>query len=265
MSDALATSAPPPAVVAVYPVGDDTATRTRAAQLSQQLGLPLAETPSAGYGLLLGVTAERLELRTAARGGPSAVYVDFVGGRLGYRCRRNRSGLLFDAVGLKTGTRTVIDATAGLGRDAFLLAYYGCQVTAIERSAILAALLQDGLDRAARVPELSEVLRDRLRLVQGDARAVLGSLSAESSPDVIYLDPMFPPKKKSALVKKEMRILRQVVGDDVDAAELLDVARGVARRHVVVKRMRHAPPLAPNPTRDYGDKTTRYDVYRALQ
>lgn len=254
-----------PAAVAVFAEGDDEAVRTRAAQLAQQLGLPVVSVPDRAYELLLGVGAERLELRTTTRGGPGAVWVDFVGGRLGYRRRRNRSGVLFQAVGLKTGTRTVIDATAGLGRDAFLLAHYGCQVTAIERSAILVALLQDGMDRAAQVPELHDVLCDRLRLVLGDARAVLKSLPAESRPDVVYLDPMFPPKKKSALVKKEMRILRQVVGDDEDAAELLDIARSVARRHVLVKRMRLAPPLAPNPTRDYRDKTTRYDVYHTFR
>jgi 16S rRNA (guanine1516-N2)-methyltransferase len=168
----------------------------------------------------------------------------------------------------------VLDATAGLGRDAFRLAYHGCRVTAIERSPVLFALLQDGLERAARVPEIQEHLGDRLRLLHADARgflqqlakecgtAALGGVSSpEDVPDVVYLDPMFPPQKKSALAKVEMRILRQLVGGDPDAGELFELARAVARQRVVVKRHRRAAPLAPNPTHSHSDQTTRYDVY----
>jgi 16S rRNA (guanine1516-N2)-methyltransferase len=72
---------------------------------------------------------------------------------------------------------------------------------------------------------------------------------------------MFASRKKSALVKVEMRILRQLVGDDPDAGELFELARAVARQRVVVKRHRHAEPLAPNPTHSHSDRTTRYDVY----
>ena len=286
--------------------GSREAIQRQAAQLAAQLGLPLVHAADPGYDLLLTVTAERLELRCPQRGGPGPLYVDFVGGPLGYARRVNRFGLLFQAVGFRSGRPTVLDATAGLGRDAFRLAYHGCRVTALERSPILFALLQDGLERAARVPELQEHLGDRLRLLPGDARGFLQQLSsfsgaglragvpfggaglrarvgagqdarptleteilpgflqqlaAEDVPDVVYLDPMFPPPKKSALVKVEMRILRQLVGDDPDAGELFELARAVARRRVVVKRHRHAEPLAPHPTHSHSDKTTRYDVY----
>jgi 16S rRNA (guanine1516-N2)-methyltransferase len=256
------------AKVAVYIADPDDFTRRRAAQLAAQCALPLTEAPDPTYDILLTVTADRLELRFPHRGGPRPLYVDFVAGPLGYARRVARFGLLYQAIGFKSGRPTVLDATAGLGRDAFRLAYHGCQVTAMERSPILFALLQDGLDRANRVPELHEHLGDRLRLLQGDARDVLRQMCGTaapgcvaSAPDVIYLDPMFPPKKKSALVKKEMRILRQLVGDDPDARELFDVARAAARQRVVVKRLTHAEPLAPNPTHAHRDKTTRYDVY----
>ena len=256
--------------------GSGEALQRHAAQLAAQLGLPLVPAADPAYDLLLTVTAERLELRSTQRGGPSPLYVDFVGGPLGYARRLNRFGLLFQAVGFRTGRPTVLDATAGLGRDAFRLAYHGCQVTALERSPILFALLQDGLDRAARVPEIQEHLGDRLRLLLGDARSFLQQLAAQKTcaaaapgggssppdvPDVVYLDPMFPPPKKSALPKVEMRILRQLVGDDPDAGELFDLARPVARRRVVVKRHRLAEPLSPHPTHSHSDKTTRYDVY----
>ena len=258
--------------------------RRQAAQLAAQLGLPLVHAGDAAYDLLLTVTAERLELRFPQCGGPGPLYVDFVGGPLGYARRVNRCGLLFQAVGFRSGRPSVLDATAGLGRDAFRLAYHGCHVTAIERSPILFALLQDGLERAAYVPEIHDRLGDRLRLLHGDARSFLqqvncvtgvvaqasslgdrpslgGVSSPEDAPDVVYLDPMFPPKKKSALVKVEMRILRRLVGDDPDAGELFELARAVARRRVVVKRHRHAEPLSPHPTHSHSDKSTRYDVY----
>jgi len=282
-----------------------------AAQLAAQLGLPLVRAGDPAYDMLLTVTAERLELRfpqrgkpltqprvesikgwnakrrSRVKGGPGPLYVDFVGGPLGYARRVNPFGLLFKAVGFRGGRLTLLDATAGLGRDAFRLAYHGCHVTAIERSPILFALLQDGLERAARVPDIRERLGDRLHLVHADARdflqqkcstaapgcgvaqasslcgrPTLGCIpSPEDAPDVVYLDPMFPPKKKSALVKVEMRILRRLIGDDPDAGELFALARAVARQRVVVKRHRLADPLAPNPSHSHSDKTTRYDVY----
>jgi len=282
----------------------------RAAQLAAQLGLPLVPACAAAVDLLLTVTAERLELRCPQRGGPRPLYVDLVAGPLGYARRVNRFGLLFQAVGFRSGRPSVLDATAGLGRDAFWLAYHGCRVTALERSPILFALLQDGLERAGRVPEIREHLGDRLRLLHADARAFLqqlkdvaqvrarlwegeppggppsgppseppgeprlgrslalpqrsiaqGDLASQDVPDVVYLDPMYPPQKKSALVKVEMRILRQLVGDDPDAGELFELARAVARQRVVVKRHRHAEPLSPHPTHSHSDQTTRYDVY----
>lgn len=231
--------------------------RSRAAQPdppSPQVGDPLHDAQ-------LTATAERLELRFPQRGGPGPLYVDFVGGPLGYARRVNRFGLLFQAVGFRNGRPTVFDATAGLGRDAFWLAYHGCRVTAVERSPILFALLQDGLERAARVPEIRERLGDRLHLLHADARDLLQRLGPADMPDVVYLDPMFPLRKKSGLVKVEMRILRRLVGDDPDAGELFALARAVARQRVVVKRHRHAEPLAPNPSHSLSDKTTRYDVY----
>jgi 16S rRNA (guanine1516-N2)-methyltransferase len=153
----------------------------------------------------------------------------------------------------------VIDATAGLGRDSFLLACLGCRVTAIERSPVLAVMLRDGLERAkaARIGPLSRII-DRIELIAGDAREWLGKLPP---PDVVYLDPMYPDQKKSALSKKEMRICRRLVGDDEDAAQTLAAARAAALRRTVVKRHRDAPPLAPNPAVQFKGRAVRYDVY----
>ncbi len=187
--------------------------------------------------------------------------VDFVGGRHIHARGGNRFGLLFKAVGLPKGPPTVLDATAGLGRAAFHLAGRGCRVTAIERSPVLFELLQDGLERAESLPAIQKRLGDRLRILHGDSRDYLRRLAGQNAPDVVYLDPMFPITRKSALVKVEMRILRRLVGDDVDSVELLEAARAAARKRVVVKRNRQDAPLVPNPNHTHSDGITRYDVY----
>lgn len=203
----------------------------------------------------------RLELHFPRRGGPSPLFVDFVDGPIGYARRRNRFGLLYQAVGFPRLRPSVIDATAGLGADAFRLAYHGCSVIAVERSPLLFALLQDGLNRAMRDAEIRTKLGVRLNFVLADARSFLQNLQAETDPDVIYLDPMYPLKKNSALAKIEMRILRRIVGDDSDAAELFELALKVARQRVVVKRHRDATPLGGKPSHSLCDTSTRYDVY----
>jgi 16S rRNA (guanine1516-N2)-methyltransferase len=150
---------------------------------------------------------------------------------------------------------TVIDATAGLGRDAALMTLAGCHVTALERSPIIAALLQDGLDRAG-------AALAGLRVVRQDALHFIAEIPDADRPDVIYLDPMFPHRTKSALVSKEMRLCRLVTGDDPDAAQLLDLARSKARSRIVVKRPLRAPTLdGSKPAFDYRGKAVRFDVY----
>ncbi len=186
---------------------------------------------------------------------------------MGYRRRsaRDRRQPLALAVGLRHGTPTVVDATAGLGRDAFLLAALGCSVIAVERSPVLGALIRDGLERAANSGDASlATVVERIKLVIQDAREVLAGMSEAAAPDVVYIDPMYPPTRKSALAKKEMRALRRIVGDDPDAGELLEIARRVARKRVVVKRRRRGPPLAPEPAIQYRGKQVRYDVYLPL-
>ena len=145
------------------------------------------------------------------------------------------------AVGLKKYglPLTVIDATAGLGQDAFVLASLGCEVTLIERNPEISKLLQSAIDTAKQNPELQEIA-DRMTLLQGNAIELLKDLSA----DVVYLDPMFPERSKSALVKQDIRDLKDIVGDDEDATNLLKPARKSATKRVVVKRPKQAPPLA---------------------
>lgn len=159
--------------------------------------------------------------------------------------------------------RSVVDATAGLLGDAFLLAVAGFEVTAIERSALVYLLAKDGLERAERDPRLSELLGGRLKVVHADAREWLTArVGTAEAPDAVVIDPMFPPKKRrSALPRKEMVALREVVGADLDAADLLAAARACARSRVVLKRGDDAPELA-KPDWSIEGTTVRFDVWR---
>jgi 16S rRNA (guanine1516-N2)-methyltransferase len=213
--------------------------------------------------LLLVVTVNGLELHETGRNAAGGVRMDFE--KTGARTRRfatvSRRQPIALAVGLKNRIPTIVDTTAGLGCDAMLLAGLGCTVTAMERSVILGAMLRDALKRAAEVPAKGAIRKCRVTVVVGDAIDLLARMSNQEAPDVVYLDPMYPPRGGSALPKKEMRIVRRLVGNDADAGALLEVARCVARKRVVVKRTPRAPPLAPTPTMSYRGKLARYDVY----
>ncbi|MHB8535908.1 MAG: class I SAM-dependent methyltransferase [Sulfuricaulis sp.] len=251
--------APPeftPATIGIMAVS--AASETRAQQLAAELGLPLSDPSGSGeFTLLLVCAHERLELHDARDPRTGPVCVDY--SRLDRRpdsANLSRRQPLARALGKKT--RTVVDTTAGYCQDALLLALMGFHVCAIERSPVVVALVQDGLRRFSSQSGMD--MTNRLRLMPGDARTLL--LSIAPRPDAIYLDPMFPPKrKKSAAVKKEMRLLRALVGDDPDAAELLDISRRVALQRVVVKRPDDALPLTPDPSMSISGKLVRYDVY----
>lgn len=154
---------------------------------------------------------------------------------------------------------TIVDATAGLGQDSMLLAAYGYQVTAFERSPLIAALLEAGITRIQADPTIENNIRNNIRFVSGDAIRLLPGL--DSRPDAIYLDPMYPEKKKTALPKKELQVLRKIVGPDNDAEELLKVALACALNRVIVKRPHYAPPLKESPSMSYQGKLVRFDVY----
>lgn len=192
----------------------------------------------------------------------SALRIDFVGGTMGHRLRfgGGRGQAIARAVGLVRGaTPAIVDATAGLGRDAFVLASLGARVTLIERSAAVHAALADALDRALAASEDVAVIARRMTLLHGDARDLLPGLAAE----VVMVDPMHPPRGNSALVKQEMRLLRDLVGTDPDSAELLSAALASARNRVVLKWPLRAPPMPGMraPSHQIIGKTVRYDVF----
>ena len=235
----------------------------KAHALAAQLGLPLYNPAENTPALLLTLTPDRLELRQTGKGAEGPLFVDFIGGAVDYRRRQttSRKEAIARAVGLKGGSRPVVlDLTAGLGRDSFILASLGCTVQMVERSPAVAALLADAIKRAKKEPALAGIMT-RLSLMAGDSLEILRTWQGER-PEVICIDPMYPHRSKSALVKKEMRLIRLLVGDDQDSDQLLAAALAIATRRVVVKRPRLAPALAgPEPNFTIGGKNSRFDVY----
>ncbi len=235
--------------------------------IAQRWGLE--HSPDSEFALVL--TAERLELRKLDEPKLGAIYVDLIGGAVGHRRKfgGGKGQAIAKAAGLNKGaTPTVLDGTAGLGRDAFVLASLGCKVQMVERHPVVAALLDDGLQRAKQDPEIGSWVGERMSLIHASSHTALDDLAQDESftkPDVVYLDPMYPHpenKKKSALVKKEMRVFQSLVGADLDADNLLQPALALATKRVVVKRPDYAHWLAEQkPTMAIETKKNRFDVY----
>lgn len=153
---------------------------------------------------------------------------------------------------------TAVDCTAGLGEDSLLLAAAGFTVTLFERDETIAALLADALERAAAEPRLADAVL-RMSLVVGDSIAGLAALSAP--PDVVYLDPMFPARTKSAAVKKKFQLLHHLEQPCEEEADLVEAALAAHPRKVVIKRPAKGALLAGmKPSYSVCGKAVRYDV-----
>lgn len=241
-------------------VSDGPEQQMRAATLAAELDRPLlALEPAARdladseLDLVLAVTAGGLELRipgthtTPIRADPA---------RLG-ALRKGRDDLVRAVVPSGERPWRVVDATAGVGVDGFHLAAAGAHVTMVERSDVLFVLLRDAWNRGLADPTLHAAAQ-RVQVLHGDALDWIPRLPA---PDVVYLDPMYPDRGKSAAKSKEMRLLRELVGGDADAVDLFSVAQSRAQRRVVVKRPAKAPPLGGPPSGAIGGRSVRFDLY----
>ena len=189
----------------------------------------------------------------------------FIEGPILHRLKygKGRGQNLAKAVGMKSNkNRTIIDATAGLGYDAFILASLGANVTLIERSKIMYNLLQEGISEAKSFGgEISGII-SRMNLIFGDSKFILPDLL----PEVILIDTMYKDRKKTALVKNDMRLVRDIVGPDSDYIQLIDVALNQASNRVVIKQPRYADQIdniKPYSHQILG-KTIRYDVYMTI-
>jgi len=256
-----------------HPVQFSTADLERTAALAQQLQLPflaepvclklksLAPSDQRSFDLLLYYIDQTLYLH-AMNGAQQSICVDFSAASFLWRQKQALSAeSVVKAVGGKKALHlSVVDATAGLGQDSFILALFGFNVHLIEGSPVIHALLANGLLRAkaSGQPALLAAV-NRIRLSLGDSRVLLPKLEAA---DVIYLDPMFPERRKSAKVKKNMQVLQQLLGHEDEPAGLLEASLLKATHRVVVKRPRHATWLdACKPSLEISGKSSRFDIY----
>ncbi len=240
--------------------------RQKAEDLAELLQVKIVSVSEChNYNPLLLYTEKGLQIQLkhdSSTQDTATLSVNFLSEAISYR-RQHGGGIkqaLARAVGIKPGFRpTVIDATAGLGRDSFLLASLGSRVTMIERSPLLAALLGDGIARAIHARSLPFPVKEMLSLLQGNAATLMQNIPTAHT---IYLDPMYPHSRKSALNKLEMRLIRTLVGDDTDAEDLFSVALNHALNRVVVKRPKTAPLLSSfPPSHVIKMKNSRFDVY----
>ena len=230
--------------------------------LAERLGLPLlamVDAKTGSYDFFLCYRdgcLKMLDRQTLKKGGLLVEIDPRPGEQHSYPAPKKDQ--LAQAIGKKT--HSVIDATSGWAQDALALFRMGYQVTCIERSPVMAALIQDGFKRLAEKEWLQR--RDLVppTLLVGNAIELLAELP--ETPDCIYLDPMFPPKrKKSAMTRKSMAILRDILGDDTDRQSLFEAAFAATGRRVVVKSPDYAEPLGGKPTESLQSKLLRYDVY----
>jgi len=211
----------------------------------------------------------------------TAISIDFIKGPLAHRQQYGggRGQAIAKAVGLKSGvTPSILDATAGLAGDAFVLATLGCPITLIERSPVIFTLIENAVERASLNERFQTILQQGFHLINGDANDYIisalktkktdedekehSNITAVMPPDVIYIDPMYPERKKSALVKKDMQILQRLHGKDDNTSELLENALLFAKKRVVVKRPVNAETLSKKiPNASIKSKKTRYDIY----
>ncbi|MBE0469720.1 MAG: class I SAM-dependent methyltransferase [Methyloprofundus sp.] len=169
-----------------------------------------------------------------------------------------KDGALAQAIGRKT--KTVVDATTGWAQDSLHIFRMGYELRCIERSPIMLALLSDAYQRLEQLDWVQRLALSAPELIAGNAIQVLAELT--EAPECIYIDPMFPAKrKKSALPKKSMLVLRDLLGDDLDKEVLFSAAMQATAKKVVVKSPDYAEPLGGEPNQSFKGKLLRYDVY----
>lgn len=234
-----------------------------AERLATELGLNFSMNPSPNdYDYALILTPNFIGLQHLATPKAKPFYIDFLSDKLQYRSQQagTRKELIARAMGFKPiESPTIIDVTAGLGRDSFILASLGFKVTLIERSSIIYTLLADALARASKVAQTADIV-SRMHLVHANAIEWLPQLPSKAN--VIYMDPMFPERKKSASVKKEMVILQDLLGKDTDSEQLFELALSCSQQRVVVKRPRLAANITERaPNFSLTGKSSRFDIY----
>jgi 16S rRNA (guanine1516-N2)-methyltransferase len=221
------------------------------------LGIPFIKS-SKGIPTYLEFKDDKLSLITESmkKEGQKPIFFDFI--KIWNRLDpADKRGPLFKAIGPSLKKGPIWDLTCGMGGDSLLMLFFGAEVVGFERNITIGALLMDAYKRALGHPKLGPIIADRFTLLIQDARE-----ASMEPPLIIYFDPMYEGGKRKSLQKKEMRVFREVVGEDEDAKEVLKWALKYSQERVVVKRSLRAEPILPDPTFSHKGKSTRYDLYK---
>lgn len=219
------------------------------------------------------VESDRISLRGAEMDERALISISFTDGAANHRrlYGGGRSQQLSKALGLdQKKNLSIVDATAGLASDSFVMASLGAEVQMLERSPILSLMIDDALEMASFSED--EILTEIISKMSIKNIQSIDWLSqqVDQSCEVIYLDPMFPKRRKKAAVKKEMQILQRLLNEGaqveserlIEEGELLKIALDKVKFRVVVKRPRSAPVLiGPSPTYSLSGKSIRFDIY----
>jgi len=156
-------------------------------------------------------------------------------------------------------TPVIIDATAGFCEDSFLLAAAGAKIIAFEKDTVIAALLEDGLKRAKQIQEISDIA-DRIEIHVEDSIAAMESMDEKI--DIVYLDPMFPQRDKSGLIKKKFQLLQKLESPCKEQEALINAAFKTKASKIIVKRPLKGENLAGvKPSYSLKGRAIRYDCY----
>jgi len=244
----------------------DSICKSDACKFAQQQQLDCVALDKVDTELSLNFTPRYIELLDIQN--EIGIHVDFLSGSVAHRKQYGggKGQAIAKAIGLKTAKTlpSVLDATAGLAKDAYVIANLGCPIIMTEQSALVAKLVSDAIERANHDDDFNSIIKTGFSLRQQSCVDYLTTLKEKPDewPDVVYLDPMYPDRKKSALVKKNMQILQKLLGIDQQTEKLLEVALGYAKNRVVVKRPKGAEPISTRQADiTIESKKTRYDVY----
>lgn len=227
------------------------AQRDAAEAIARRVGAPVTDQPGRELTLLLDASGLSLVgYGLSYRGDFTEMLPRLTEGRLAHE-------MLVHLAKTKEEHPRAVDATAGMGEDSILLAAYGYEVTMYEQNPVIAALLRDALRRAKKHPVLSPIV-ERMRLVEGDSVELMPVQNV--SPDLVYLDPMFPARQKSGLINKKLQLIQKLERPCVEEKALLDAALATGARKIVIKRPLKGAVLAGRePDYSIKGKAIRYD------
>ncbi len=223
----------------------------KASALANKLFLPVSDIPGKGLNVVFdadGVSLEGYDLKY--RGDFTEMLHRLTGGRLQHE-------MLSHIARTKKENPTAIDATAGMGTDSIIFAACGYDVTMFEQNPVIAALLKDAMQRARKHPELSEIV-SRMTLIEGDSIELMPKIPF--SPDIIYLDPMFPERRKSGLINKKLQLIQKLEHPCYEGEALLNAAISLNPEKIIIKRPLKGENLAgKTPSYTIKGKAIRYD------